>query len=135
MIKAEYKNQLKQIKELRAAVENSFARSAWDKGVKLYALELLDKYYDDALYCAKDDENIPQLTTKVLLRGASNWKCYSHGGCSLCFDKDIAERLCNASELKRCKGGLLDPNPNEDWIDAQARALSQAANLLLSLKK
>ncbi len=135
MIKsAEVRAQLKKIKELKAAVEQSSARSAWDKGVKQYALELWEKYYETAMYCAKNDEPIPSLSHKTLLSGASNWKCYSRGGCSLCYDTQIAERLCNATELKKTKGGQLDPNPREDWIDVQARALNQAANLLLSCK-
>lgn len=32
---------MKSIEEIRVAIENEKARSAWEKGVKLYAFELL----------------------------------------------------------------------------------------------
>lgn len=67
MIKsAEVRAQLKKIKELKAAVEQSSARSAWGRGVKQYALELWGKYYETAMYCAKNDEPIPSLSHKTL---------------------------------------------------------------------
>ena len=67
---------------------------------------------------------------KELLNGADNWRQYSEGGCALIYDADIAERLCSPSELKRCKGGERQPNSRENWIECQARALGQAANLV-----
>ena len=51
---------------------------------------------------------------------------YSWGGCSLIYDYDIAKRLCTPSEYKRKKGGELNPNSHEQWLDTQARALYQA---------
>lgn len=63
---------------------------------------------------------------KELLNGASSFAQYSEGGCALCYDVDIAERLCPPSELKRNKWGMRDPNCRETWIDVQARALWQA---------
>ena len=52
------------------------ARSAWERGVTLYADELLDNIYDNI----KEDGKI---TEADLLNGADNWKEYSYGGCSL----------------------------------------------------
>jgi len=63
----------------------------------------------------------------LMLNGAQNWYQYSWGGCSLIYDRDIAERLCTPSELKRTKNGERRPNQNEEWLDVQARALRQAA--------
>lgn len=89
--------------ELLEAINNSKARSAWDKGVKLYAYELVE---------ALEVEEIPQDKAELkslLLNGAADWKQYSWGGCSLIYDCDIAERLCCPSELKKTKGGELCP--------------------------
>lgn len=44
------------------------------------------------------------------------------------YDSDIAERLCNPSELKKTRNGERRPNGREEWLDTQARALFQAAN-------
>lgn len=73
----------------------------------------------------------PKLLEKLLLNGADSWGQYSWGGCWLIYDSDIAERYCTASELKKTKGGKLRPNKNESWIEVQARALGQAASLIM----
>lgn len=98
-------------------------RSAWDKGVNAYALELLDNLAD----LTPDDLADPEAVRGALLNGADTWERYSYGGCSLIYDCDIAARLCTPSELRRCKGGDLNPNSRETWLDVQARALFQAA--------
>lgn len=64
-----------------------------------------------------------------MMNGAKNWKEYSYGGCALIYDKDIAETLCTPSELKRKRGGELQPNSTETWLDVQARALYQASRV------
>lgn len=68
----------------------------------------------------------------LLLNGASDWKAYSWGGCSLIYDQDICERLATPSEIKRTKGGKVKPNKWEEWLDTQARALYQAERLINS---
>lgn len=62
------------------------------------------------------------------LNGASCWEQYSNGGCSLCYNADIAARVCTPSELKRTDGGMNAPNSRETWLDVQAHALYQACN-------
>ena len=109
--------------ELIARIENKHARSAWGRGVKAYALELLDSYPDDL------PRDIGALEI-ALLNGARDWKQYSDGGCALVYDADIAARLCTPSELRRVRGGDRQPNGRESWIDVQARALYQAWNLI-----
>lgn len=104
-------------------------RSAWSRGLKIYALELVEN-----LGNMKEYPNAT-LLKKGLLNGASDWTQYSEGGCALIYDCDIAERLCNPSELKRTKGGLLYPNKYENWIDVQSRALVQACNLVVRAYK
>lgn len=120
---------MKTISQLREAIKNSPARSAWGKAVKLYALELLEELpAEQEFYASPADK-------KELLNGADNWQQYSEGGCSLIYDEDIAKRLCNPSEYKRTKEGEGQPNARESWIDAQARALYQAARLICRLAK
>lgn len=96
-------------------------RSAWTKGVELYADEFREFL----------EENNLEATTENLLNGARDWKEYSYGGCSLIYDYEIAERLCSPSELKKCRDGERQPNRSETWLDVQARALYQAARLVL----
>lgn len=112
------------INAITTTIKNSKARSAWDKGVTLYALELLDNLRD--LPAADSRQEIQ----KALLNGARDWDEYSWGGCSLIYNGDIAERLCSPSELKRCRGGEWRPNRREEWLDVQARALYQAFRLI-----
>ena len=96
---------------ISARIEATTPRSAWSRGVKIYALELLESLEVD-------------YTADALLNGADNWQAFSYGGSALIYDADIAERLATASDLKRKKGGTLPPNTSETWLDCQARALS-----------
>lgn len=104
-------------------------RSAWDKGVNEYALELCESLEESLKYNELDEvPESPKILEKMLLNGADNWSQYSWGGCSLIYNGDIAERLCSPSEFKRCKEGDCRPNSREEWLDTQARALYQACN-------
>lgn len=99
--------------------------SAWKRGVKEYAHDILSEVEDIAKFrhtAPRDKEEF----LKMALNGAESWARYSYGGNSLCCDFQIADRLCTPSELKRKKGGELQPNSQESWLDVQARALSQA---------
>lgn len=104
-------------------------RSAWDKGVAVYAEELLDELRDAILggWVDLEDMASEKLVDRAMLNGAANWKEYSWGGRSLIYDGDIAERLCTPSELKKTRHGERRPNSREEWLDTQARALCQAA--------
>ena len=110
-------------------VDNSAGRSAWARGVKLYAHELLGNLFYWTVSMSHKLDGLREAEEKAL-NGAGSWQQYSRGGSSLVADWEIAERLCSPSELKRVRGGRLAPNRDEDWIDAQARALSQAWDLL-----
>jgi hypothetical protein len=118
------------IKEARAYLENKKYRSAWDRGVNVYALELLEELEEaiDHGYFDAEDLVAPKLLERQLLNGASDWSQYSWGGCSLIYNGDIAERLCCPSELKKTRDGERRPNAREEWLDVQARALYQASN-------
>lgn len=110
---------------MRNQINAKRCRSAWDKGVRLYALELIDSIEENAQYAGKNPINALELRY-LALNGASSWRQYSEGGCSLIYDRQIAERLCTASELKKTSNGCKAPNKRETWLEVQARALLQA---------
>jgi len=111
-------------KLLSAVAAHKAGRSAWGRGVKEYAFELVE-----GLDASADLSN-ENLLNKALLNGAGDWQQYSEGGCALVYNADIAERLCSPSELKRVRGGERQPNSRENWLECQARALAQAAALV-----
>lgn len=114
--------------ELINAIKESKARSAWAKGVKWYALNLVEKSYQNAT-------DIVKVNMAVYLNGAETWKEYSYGGCALIYDYDIAKLLCTPSELKKTDFGRKQPNGSVTWLDVQARALKQAHSLIAELIK
>lgn len=113
-------------KTITAQLEARKDRSAWSKGVTLYALELVEELEERAAYEGRNPE--PGKECRCwMLNGASGWGQYSWGGSSLIYNEDIAERLCTPSELKKTRNGERRPNSREEWLDTQARALTQAA--------
>ena len=122
------------VNEIINELNNKKTRSAWDKGVNLYALELCESLEESMKY--EELEEVPtsrKLLEKMLLNGASDWEQYSWGGCSLIYNGDIAERLCSPSEFKKCREGERRPNNHEEWLDTQARALFQACNRIKNI--
>ena len=114
--------------QLALEIENTPARSAWMRGVKEYAIEMVCNAEGPPLSAATD-------LKKELLNGARTWKEYSYGGCALIYDADIAERLCSPSEYRKTREGERAPNPRETWLDVQARACGQAAALIATVAK
>ena len=108
--------------EMTALIVAIPAHSAWRKGVKTYALEMIEGREDG-------------FSQVSLLNGAENWRAFSYGGCSLIYDADIAERLCAPSEYAKTRQGERAPNSRETWLDVQARALGQAASLIAAVAK
>ena len=127
---AENENTRGELAKLREKIEAALNRSAWERGVNAYALELLESLEEAAAGGWFDVENIhaPRVLEKALLNGADSWSEYSWGGSSLIYNEDIAQRLCTPSELKKTRNGERRPNAREEWLDTQARALYQAAN-------
>lgn len=120
------------IEMIANSIENEKTRSAWDRGKKEYALELLETL-EEAIsggYFDREDLASPKMIESGLLNGAADWNQYSWGGCSLIYNEDIAERLCCPSELKKTRYGERQPNSRESWLDVQARALYQACNMI-----
>ena len=118
---------------MRAYIEGEKRfRSAWYRGVKVYALEMVEELEENITGGYVDIEKLFERRglREALLNGAQDWKQYSYGGSALIYDGDIAERLCCPSELKKTRGGEWRPTSREDWLDVQARALRQAANMV-----
>ena len=112
------------IKELIYKLENQKVRSKWQKGVIVYSVMLLEKIQDDH---KQINDNITFKDLEVLLlNGAKNWVKYSWGGNALIYNEDIAKMLATPSELKKYNNGEKRPNQKEEWLDTQARALTQA---------
>lgn len=118
--------------QIRQIISSQPSRSAWGRGVKEYALEMvenLEEYNDGAA-----PQNYEELK-KMCLNGATDWKQASEGGSWLIYNEEIAERLCSPSELKKTAGGRRNPNARESWLDIQARALHQAFKSVFSASR
>lgn len=121
-------------RELKKAIKEKRVRSAWQRGVKDYALDLIDEieYYED--YSNERGDYKPDAKLhSILLNGAADWHEYSWGGCSKIYNSDIAYRLCTESELKITDNGRKPPNKSEQWLDTQARALFQAEKMIMEV--
>ena len=110
---------------IREALEAHKDRSAWDRGVTAYALELVEQLAERAAYEGRDPQTGNERRA-WLLNGAQTWSEYSYGGSALIYNGDIAARLCSPSELVKTRNGERRPNAREEWLDTQARALRQA---------
>lgn len=115
------------VNKVLTEVRKTKPRSAWNTGVKKYAIELLDSVKER--YGGSYELNTTNYK-KAILNGAHDWKQYSHDGVTLIYDEDIAKRLSTKPELAKTKNGMLRPNAREGWLDTQARALYQADMLI-----
>ena len=113
-----------EIKELINKLQNQKARSKWQKGVIIYGVMLLERIQED--YDQINDKITFKELETLLLNGAKNWSMYSWGGNALIYNEDIAKMLATPSELKKYNNGEKKPNQKEEWMDTQARALTQA---------
>lgn len=107
-------------------IERTPARSAWERGVKAYAVEMLESIDNKTFEFGCETGELKC----QFLDGVRGWYEYSYGGKSLIYDYDIAKRLCNNTELKRTAYGNKQPDWQETWLDVQARALCQAYRLI-----
>lgn len=123
---------MKAYSEIKKELEARKDRSAWNRGVNAYALELLEELRERAAYEGRDPKPWKECR-EWMLNGAQNWSEYSWGGSALIYNGDIAERLCTPSELKKTRNGERRPNSREEWLDTQARALYQACNRVACL--
>lgn len=103
----------RRIADIKKELAEHPARSAWDKGVRGYAVELFDDYID-RLHITDEEVRIGKIAEADLLNGADNWHQYSWGGCAEIYDGDICERLCSPSEIKKTRGGEWRLNADEE---------------------
>ena len=118
------------IKRVTNEVNNTKTRSAWNKGVKAYALELLGQFEEWSEYNEQNGERVPELDERTALNGASDWDAWAFGGCGLCYDAYIAERLCTPSELRKTKGGIYPPTGANSWLLVESHAMRQAWRMI-----
>lgn len=114
------------------AVQNASQRSAWARGVRMYALEMLAELEENVMerYISPEALLERRGIRSAILNGAKDFRQYSEGGCALIYDYDICRRLCTPTERKRTRDGERNPNGRETWLDVQARALYQAYELV-----
>lgn len=116
-------------KTLYDALEQVSCRSAWDRGVREYAQNLL--YWADMDTTPMDEFPTSRAELKdIFLNGATDWEQFTWSGMGLCYDKAIAETFCSPSEFKKTKEGALRPNKDEEWLDVEARGAYQAFLLI-----
>lgn len=100
---------MKSYNEILTVLEARKDRSAWDKGVTAYAVDLLDEYQMREEFEGREAADRKEFK-EWLLNGASTWSEYSWGGSALIYNGDIAKLLCSPSELKRTRNGERRPN-------------------------
>jgi hypothetical protein len=105
-------------------------RNAWDRGVKAYALEMLESFEEWRRWNEENGESVPELDERTALNGASDWSAWAYGGCGLVYNAYIAERLCTPSELRKLNGGAKVPTGAATWCDIEARAARQAWRMI-----
>lgn len=121
------------ISEITSIIKNSHRpRSAWDKGVKQWALDLLDGMDDKAEFSS--------LTSLLLeaLSGSLDWKEYCYDDKGIISDYSIVEAFCTPTEKQRYisrLGALRAPNADETWMDVQVKAATQAWDLIERVAK
>lgn len=118
------------IEEISKAIDARKERSAWNKGVQAYALEMLERFEEWRRWNEANGEIVPELDEVTALNGAKDWSAWAYGGCGLCYDAYIAERLCTPSELKKLHGGARVPAGADTWCDVEARAARQAWRMI-----
>ena len=95
-------------------------RSAWARGVCEYADDLIEEVPAGFFRERKTHSEL----IRSLLNGAEDFQQYSSGGCSLCYNHQIVERLCTPSEKKRADSF------GSEVFEWQGRALYQAAEAI-----
>ena len=120
----------KNIQVVTNEVNNTKTRSAWSRGVKAYALEMLERFEEWRKWNEDNGESVPELDERTALNGASDWDAWAFGGCGLVHSASIAKRLCTPSELRKTKGGIYPPTGSNSWLLVEGRAARQAWRMI-----
>ena len=112
-------------------VNNTKTRSAWSKGVKVYAFHILAQFEEWRRFNEANGD-APEMDERTALNGARDWAQWSYGGCGLVYDYNIALTLCPASEREKwhIRGCPNMATPRETWFDVEARAARQAWRMI-----
>ena len=127
------------IEKLKSILEEEYesTKGTYKKAVILYALELVDNIGDNYTTTQEQRDNLEKIEKQELkalaLNGADSWSQYSWGGCSLCYNYDILERLFCPSIVKKYENA--DTVQGVQLLDRQANALARAFNLILDIIK
>lgn len=121
---------LKNIQAVANEVMNNKTRSAWNKGVQAYALDILANFEEWQKFNESEGLSCPDFDEVTALNGASDWVAWAYGGCGLVYDWTIAERLCTPSELRKAKGGMYPPACASSWLLVEARAARLAWRMI-----
>ena len=114
---------MKTVASIRKELENLPVTNHWAKGVKTYAIDMFEEIIDSGELVF-----VRNIKEEDLLDGAKNWTEYSWHGRVTCYDHIIRK--------------ILDPNDSGEqarstdgkaWLDVQAEALAQVAQILLHI--
>lgn len=111
-----------------AEINRIKCRSAWNKGVKVYAVMLLENLKEHG-YHGRDITS-PAILRKSLLNGATDWEHFSRGGCALVYNGAIVKTLCPPAIVERYNSGKLNVS-TDDIFEWQRQALRQAELLIM----
>ena len=117
-----------QVKEILRKKLKSNRLSCWNRGVIRYAYNLVLRVKDGTEF-PKDFTSLEDL----LLDSSCDWKDFSYSGKAYVYDNNICAKLATPGEKKRTGDGFLNPNKHESWKDVQARALTQASQLIYEI--
>ena len=128
------------IAELETKIAGNVPKSTWERGVKSYALEMLENVEDTTapactLTLGQLINHVGYNSVKIGMFANQYNACQevSWGGNFEIYNGDIAERLASPTEIKKCTrkdGSLRNPNSRESWLDVQTRAIWQAIMLI-----
>lgn len=128
------------IEELETKIAGNVPKSAWSRGVKSYALEMLEKIEDtdaqaDTITLGDLINHVGYKFIKIGCFTGALGACseMSWGGKFEIYSEDIAQRLATPSEIKKCthkNGSFRNEFGKIHWLDIQARAIYQAVMLI-----
>lgn len=128
------------IEKLKSILEKEHenTKGTYKKAIILYALELVDNICDHYATTQEQRDNLEKIEKQDLkalaLNGADSWSQYSWGGCSLCYNYDILERLFCPSIVKKYENA--DTVQGVHLLDRQANALAKAfCHILYIIKR
>lgn len=117
---------------IRQELEKLPTNTAWNEGVRNYAIDLFNTLVDnfDTEMKKCNPIYITNLTEEDLLDGATNWREYSWHGhtCANIYDRDIQKTLAPNDPTTGSFNRV-----GKAWLDLQAEALEEAAKILLRI--